>query len=70
MHEARVAVMRLIAPAALLALAGAAEAQDTLVVSWWGYNGDKLQANVIDPFQAICDCEVVFETGNNADRLN
>ncbi len=70
MHEARVAVMRLIAPAALLALAGAAEAQDTLVVSWWGYNGDKLQANVIDPFQAICGCEVVFETGNNADRLN
>lgn len=55
---------------ALALLAGAAHAQETLTVSWWGYNGDLLQANVIDPFQAMCDCEVVFETGNNADRLN
>ena len=53
-----------------LALASAAQAQDTLTVSWWGYNGDKLQANVIEPFQEMCNCEVVFETGNNADRLN
>ncbi|MGB3555324.1 MAG: extracellular solute-binding protein, partial [Jannaschia sp.] len=55
---------------AVLPLAGAAQAQDTFVVSWWGYNGDKLQANIIEPFQEMCDCEVVFETGNNADRLN
>jgi putative spermidine/putrescine transport system substrate-binding protein len=42
----------------------------TFTVSWWGYNGEKLQANIIDPFQKMCGCEVVFETGNNADRLN
>ncbi|MFD1744979.1 PotD/PotF family extracellular solute-binding protein [Rhizobium helianthi] len=56
-----------------LVLAGAlntsAQAK-TLTISWWGYNGDKLNANVIEPFKKICGCEIVFETGNNADRLN
>ncbi|MBB3291310.1 putative spermidine/putrescine transport system substrate-binding protein [Rhizobium sp. BK347] len=42
----------------------------TLTVSWWGYNGEKMKANIIEPFKKICGCEVVFETGNNADRLN
>lgn len=59
---------------ALLAVAGstgAASAQTkTLTISWWGYNGEKLNANVIEPFKKICGCEVAFETGNNADRLN
>ncbi|WP_068118895.1 ABC transporter substrate-binding protein [Tropicimonas marinistellae] len=53
---------------ALLASAAAAGAE-TLTVSWWGYNGDKLNANIIEPFKEICGCDVVFETGNNADRL-
>ena len=52
----------------LFAVAGPATAQ-TFTISWWGYNGDKLQSNIVEPFQEICDCEVVFETGNNADRL-
>jgi len=55
---------------ALLLSAGAASAQTTLTISWWGYNGEKLDANVIQPFKQICNCEIVFETGNNADRLN
>lgn len=42
----------------------------TLTISWWGYNGEKLNANIIEPFKKICGCEIVFETGNNADRLN
>ncbi len=54
---------------ALSASAGGAAAQETFTISWWGFNGDKLQANIIEPFQEICGCEVVFETGNNADRL-
>jgi putative spermidine/putrescine transport system substrate-binding protein len=45
-------------------------AQRTFTVSWWGYNGEKMTANIITPFEKICDCNVVFETGNNADRLN
>lgn len=55
--------------AAAAALAGPAAAQETFTISWWGFNGDKLQTNIIEPFQEICGCEVVFETGNNADRL-
>ena len=54
---------------ALAASTAAAQAKDTLTISWWGYNGDKLDANLIAPFKAMCDCDVVFETGNNADRL-
>ncbi|MCY6383480.1 ABC transporter substrate-binding protein [Hoeflea prorocentri] len=50
--------------------AGVANAKETFTISWWGYNGEKLDANIIQPFLKMCDCEVVFETGNNADRLN
>lgn len=57
--------------AAMFATATTVSAQGkTLTVSWWGFNGEKLDANIIKPFQEKCGCEVVFETGNNADRLN
>lgn len=63
-----------LATLALLAtLGGAATASaqsKTLTISWWGYNGEKMTANIIDPFKKICGCDIVFETGNNADRLN
>jgi len=42
----------------------------TLTISWWGFNGDKLEEIILKPFRAQCGCELVFETGNNADRLN
>jgi len=55
---------------ALALMVSAATAQaETLVVSWWGYNGEKLNANIIEPFKEMCGCDVVFETGNNSDRL-
>ncbi|MFT4184920.1 MAG: ABC transporter substrate-binding protein [Rhizobium sp.] len=54
---------------ATTAIALPAQAQ-TLTISWWGYNGEKMKANIIEPFKKICGCDVVFETGNNADRLN
>ena len=51
--------------------AGAAQAQDkTLTISWWGFNGEKLESILLAPFREKCGCEIVFETGNNADRLN
>lgn len=57
--------------ATAMLIAAPALAQDrTFTVSWWGFNGDLLQEIIIDPFQEMCDCEVVFETGNNADRLS
>ncbi|KAA2317199.1 extracellular solute-binding protein [Pseudooceanicola sediminis] len=61
---------RLAQISALALIASAASAQaETLTISWWGYNGDKLNANIIEPFKAQCGCDVQFETGNNADRL-
>ncbi|BCH35479.1 spermidine/putrescine ABC transporter [Mesorhizobium sp. L-8-10] len=61
-----------LAGAACLAAAAmpAAAQQKTLTISWWGFNGEKLDQYVVKPFQEKCGCELVFETGNNADRLN
>lgn len=57
--------------AVALALAAPAAANaKTLTISWWGFNGDKLNEFIVQPFQKQCGCELVFETGNNADRLN
>lgn len=54
-----------------IALATPAAAQaKTLTISWWGFNGEKLDQFIVQPFQQKCGCELVFETGNNADRLN
>lgn len=51
-------------------VASASAQTKTFTISWWGYNGDKMKANIIEPFKKICGCDIVFETGNNADRLN
>lgn len=56
--------------AALLAAAPASAQDKTLTISWWGFNGEKLNQFIVQPFQEKCGCTLVFETGNNADRLN
>lgn len=53
-----------------LAAATAPALSETLTISWWGFNGEKLDQFIVQPFQEKCGCELVFETGNNADRLN
>ena len=48
-----------------------AMAQDkTLTISWWGFNGDKMDAIILAPFREKCGCELIFETGNAGERLN
>jgi putative spermidine/putrescine transport system substrate-binding protein len=59
-----------VSAAAMLAASPAMAQSGTFTVSWWGFNGDALQEIIIDPFQEMCDCEVIFETGNNSDRLS
>jgi len=56
--------------AAALSAAPALAQDKTLTISWWGFNGEKLEAIVLAPFREMCGCEIIFETGNNADRLN
>ncbi|MBW6420683.1 ABC transporter substrate-binding protein [Rhizobium sp. XQZ8] len=71
MKAARFTQMATLALLASLGGAATASAQSkTFTISWWGYNGEKMNANIIEPFKKICDCNIVFETGNNADRLN
>jgi len=53
-----------------LAMGSLSAQAETLVVSWWGFNGEKLDEFIVQPFQEQCKCELIFETGNNADRLN
>ena len=55
---------------AALASAPVMAQNKTLTISWWGFNGDKLEEIILKPFRAQCGCDLVFETGNNADRLN
>ncbi|MFC3861368.1 ABC transporter substrate-binding protein [Deinococcus antarcticus] len=59
---------RLLASTLLLTL-GFAQAQKTLVVSGFGIAQDKIDKNITRPFEQKCGCNVVFEVGNNADRL-
>lgn len=61
---------RLLASSAALALIASPGFSQTLTISWWGFNGDKLNEFIVQPFQEQCGCELVFETGNSADRLN
>lgn len=59
-----------ISAAALLSAAPASAQSKTLTISWWGFNGEKLESIVLAPFREQCGCEIVFETGNNGERLN
>ena len=32
----------------------------TLTISWWGFNGEKLEEIILKPFRAQCGCELVL----------
>ena len=54
----------------LAALASLSVSQGrTLTVSSFGLNQALIDKNVTRPFEAKCGCKIVYETGNNADRL-
>jgi putative spermidine/putrescine transport system substrate-binding protein len=40
-----------------------------LVVSTWGYNQDLIDKNLTKPFEEKYNVKIVYETGNNSDRL-
>ncbi|TPW28235.1 ABC transporter substrate-binding protein [Martelella alba] len=62
---------RATAVAALFTLpALSAEAQDTFVVSNWGYSNDFYQPYIFEPFEKAHDVKIVVETGGAPERLN
>ena len=40
-----------------------------LVVSTWGFNQDLIDKNLTEPFEEMYNVEIVYETGNNSERL-
>lgn len=62
---------RATAVAALVSLpAFAAQAQDTFVVSNWGYSNDFYEPFIFEPFEKAHNVKVVTETGGAPERLN
>ena len=54
----------------LLALAASpAMAKDKLTISVYSFAQDAYKEALYDPFEAICDCELVIETGNSVERM-
>lgn len=56
--------------AATLAAPALGQDKKTLVISLWGFNGDKIEEFIFKPFREKHNVDIVLETGNNADRLN
>ncbi len=55
---------------ALALLAGAASAADKkLTISVYSFGTDAMTAAVFDPFEKVCGCEVVVETGRSVERM-
>jgi putative spermidine/putrescine transport system substrate-binding protein len=53
------------------ALATSAFAQDrTLTISTYSFAQDAYKEALYDPFEAICDCNLVIETGNSVERMS
>ena len=42
---------------------------ETLVVSTFGFNLDIIEENVTQPFEEALGVDVIYDTGNNSDRL-
>lgn len=63
--------MKTVAFAALLGcgLASAAHAEKTLTISVYAFAQDEYKQALYDPFEEICDCTLVVETGNSVERM-
>jgi len=58
------------AAAIAVALAGNAMAADrTLTISVYGFAQDAYKKALYDPFEEICGCKLVIETGNSVERM-
>jgi putative spermidine/putrescine transport system substrate-binding protein len=61
----------LLASAAAIALATATHAQDrTLTISVYAFAQDAFEEIVYQPFEAMCGCDIVVETGNSIERMS
>lgn len=52
-----------------LASALPAAAEDTLTISVYAFAQDAYKEALYDPFEALCNCKLVIETGNSVERM-
>lgn len=50
-------------------MAASANAQETLTISVYSFAQDAYKEALYDPFEEICGCELVIETGNSVERM-
>ena len=50
-------------------IAGAAVAEEKLTISVYSFGMDAMNEAVFSPFEEICGCDVVIETGNSVERM-
>ncbi len=50
-------------------IAGAAAAEEKLTISVYSFGMDAMNEAVFAPFEEICGCDVVIETGNSVERM-
>ncbi len=55
--------------AAAALTAASASAQDTLTISVYSFAQDAYKEALYDPFEEICGCTLVIETGNSVERM-
>tara|TARA_B100001093_G_scaffold350292_1_gene334845 strand:- start:108 stop:1127 length:1020 start_codon:yes stop_codon:yes gene_type:complete len=53
----------------ILAMQTAVAADKKLTISVYSFAQDAYKKALYDPFEAICDCELVIETGNSVERM-
>ena len=62
--------LALVLPGLLAAAPANAQEPRTLTVSTWGFNQDLLDKNITRPFEEMYNVQIVYETGNNSERLS
>ena len=58
-----------VAALATALLVAPAIARDKLTISVYSFAQDAYKEALYDPFEAVCDCELVIETGNSVERM-
>lgn len=53
----------------LILASSPAFAKDKLTISVYSFAQDAYKKALYDPFEALCDCELVIETGNSVERM-
>ena len=54
---------------AILTVQSAVAADKKLTISVYSFAQDAYKKALYDPFEAICDCKLVIETGNSVERM-